>query len=354
MLRFVTFARRGALAILFFTLSSISPIRAAVQEPVAAAADAPPASDRDAFNAWLAEARAEALTRGIREATVARALDGLELVERVLERDRAQAEFTLSIEAYLKRRLTPTTVKTARRMAATHKRVLTEVGKAYDVDSRVLVAIWGLESNFGRFAGVRPTLPVLATLAWEGRRGPFFRQQFFDALTIVDRGDIALEDLKGSWAGALGQVQFMPSSYLAWAVDFDRDGDRDVWKSMPDVFASIANYLQQHGWKPGRWGYAVKIPKAAREKVAAVPARDTGCRAVRTLTQPRSLKDWRTLGVQMADGTKLPASPREASLLELDTRTYLVTGNYDALLAYNCANTYALSVALLADRLPRP
>ena len=119
---------------------------------------------------------------------------------------------------------------------------------------------------------------------------------------IVDRGDIELAKLKGSWAGALGQVQFMPSSYLASAVDFDKDGDRDVWASMPDVFGSIGNYLQQHGWTPGRWGYAVKIPDAAREKVISVPLRDEGCRAVRTLSQPRALKDWRTLGVRLASG----------------------------------------------------
>jgi len=352
----VTSARAGALAILISVLSlplTAAPVPGGGQEPAAAPDPSPPAIDRASFDAWLAAARAEALTRGVREVTVSRALDGLEPVERVLERDRSQAEFTLSIDAYLKRRLTPPTVKTARRMATTHKRVLAQVSKAYDLDSRVLVSVWGLESNFGRFAGVRPTLPVLATLAWEGRRGEFFRQQFFDALTIVDRGDIELADLKGSWAGALGQVQFMPSSYLASAVDFDKDGDRDVWKSMPDVFGSIANYLQQHGWTPGRWGYAVKIPAAAREKVAAVPMRDTGCRAVRALTQPRSLKDWRTLGVRLADGTPVPTSPRTASLLELDDRRYLVTANYEALLAYNCAHTYALSVALLSDRLPR-
>jgi membrane-bound lytic murein transglycosylase B len=307
--------------------------------------------DKEAFATWLAAVRAEALTRGVREVTVNAAFDGVEPVEQVLERDRSQAEFTLSLEDYLTRRLTKPTVRTARSMATKHKSVLARVGKAYGIDPRMLVAVWGLESNFGRFAGVRPTVPVLATLAWDGRRGDFFRQQLFDALTIVDRGDIELGKLKGSWAGALGQVQFMPSSYLAWAVDFDKDGDRDVWASMPDVFGSVGHYLQQHGWSPGRWGYAVKIPDAAREKVSAVPMRDTGCRALRTLSQPRALKDWRTLGVHLANGKPVPSSVREASLLEIEDRRYLVTANYEALLAYNCAHTYALSVALLADRL---
>ena len=235
------------------------------------------------------------------------AFDGVEPVDKVLERDRTQAEFTLSLDDYLKRRLTtPDGPRPRGRWPQDTRPVLERVGKAYGIDPRMLVAVWGLESNFGRFAGVRPTVPVLATLAWDGRRGDFFRQQLFDALTIVDRGDIALGKLKGSWAGALGQVQFMPSSYLAWAVDFDKDGDRDVWASMPDVFGSIGNYLQQHGWTPGRWGYAVAIPEAAREKVVTVPLRDEGCRAVRTLSQPRALKDWRTLGVTLANGKPCP------------------------------------------------
>jgi membrane-bound lytic murein transglycosylase B len=308
--------------------------------------------DRAAFAEWVEGARAEALTRGISQQTVDLALVNLEPVEKVLERDRTQAEFALSIEAYLKRRLTPGTVKIARQEAARHRVLLKKVGTAYGVDPRVIVAIWGLESNFGRFAGVRPTVPVLATLAWEGRRGEFFRQQLFDALTIVDRGDIEFDRLKGSWAGALGQVQFMPSSYLKWAVDFDGDGDRDVWSSPPDIFGSIGNYLREHGWSEGRWGYSAKVQEEARGRVATVPLRETGCRAVRGLSQPRALKDWRTLGVRRSSGQPVPASPREASLLEIDDRRYLVTANYEALLAYNCAHTYALSVALLGDRIP--
>jgi membrane-bound lytic murein transglycosylase B len=315
-------------------------------------ADPPAAVDRVAFAAWVETVRAEALTRGISPRTVDLALTGLEPVDRVLERDRSQAEFALTIDAYLNRRLTKATIRTARQEAVRHRAVLKKAGTAYGVDPRVIVAIWGLESNFGRFAGVRPTVPVLATLAWEGRRGEFFRQQLFDALTIVDRGDIEFDKLKGSWAGALGQVQFMPSSYLKWAVDFDGDGDRDVWSSPPDIFGSIGNYLQQHGWTPGRWGHGVRIPEQARGRVATVPLRDTGCRAVRGLSQPRALKDWRTLGVRRSAGQPVAASAQEASLLEIDDRRYLVTANYEALLAYNCAHTYALSVARLADRIP--
>jgi membrane-bound lytic murein transglycosylase B len=315
-------------------------------------AETEPAGDRPPFSVWLESLRAEALSRGISEKTLELALTAVEPVETVLERDRSQAEFTLSLEGYLKRRLTTPTVRIARREATRYRTLLRRVSAAYGVDPRVLLSVWGLESNFGRFAGVRPTVPVLATLAWDGRRGEFFRQQLFDALTIVDRGDIEFARLRGSWAGALGQVQFMPSSYLAWAVDFDNDGDRDVWSSPPDVFGSIANYLQQHGWTEGRWGYAVTVPDAANEKVLSVPMRDTGCRAARGLTQARALKDWRTLGIRLTNGQRVPASAREASLLLIENRAFLVTANYEALLAYNCAHTYALSVAMLADRIP--
>jgi membrane-bound lytic murein transglycosylase B len=348
MLYTVTFSRLALAA----TGAVLSGTLVLAQNPAPAEATSPPSIDRAAFAAWLTDVRAEALTKGISQATVDRALDGVEAVDKVLERDRTQAEFALDLEAYLRRRLTVSTIRTARRMSTQHKSVLGRVGKAYAVDPRVVVAIWGLESNFGRFSGVRPTVPVLATLAWDGRRGDFFRQQLFDALTILDRGYIELDRLKGSWAGALGQVQFMPSSYLAWAVDFDKDGDRDVWTSMPDVFGSIGHYLQQHGWSPGPWGFAVTVADEASAKVSTVPLREEGCRAVRALSQPRSLKDWRTLGVRLKNGKAVPASAAEASMLHIDKRRYLVTANYEALLAYNCANTYALSVALLSDRLP--
>lgn len=310
--------------------------------------------DVETFGPWLDEVRRDALARGIRPATVDRAFDGIAPVQRVLERDRAQAEFTLSLDAYLERRLGGGTVPVARRMMTRYRTLLRRVSSHYGVDARILVAIWGLESSFGRFTGVRPTIPVLATLAWDGRRGEFFRGQLLDALAIVDRGDIELGRLKGSWAGAMGQVQFMPSSYLAWAEDFDKDGRRDVWSSLPDVFASIANYLKGHGWVDRPWGFAVRVPDRARPAVAALPTRSSGCRAMRALTEPRTLGEWRRMGVLLAGGARLPDSSRPASLLEVEDRAYLVTPSYEALLAYNCAHAYALSVGLLADRLPKP
>ena len=304
------------------------------------------------FEEWLSELRIEAATRGIRGEILDQALADIQPVEQILERDRSQAEFTLDLEAYLKRRLTRETVKTAQAMYSRHRELLEKIGKQYGVSPRVLVAVWGLESNFGRFAGVRPTIPALVTLAYDPRRSTLFRAELLSALEILNRGDIELDRLKGSWAGALGQPQFMPSSYLEYAQDFDGDGRRDIWSSEADVFASVAYFLLKHGWTPkGTWGREVRVPAAVRAKAAAVPRRDTGCRAERAMTDPKPMSAWRRLGLRALNGAALPATAVSASLVQAGRRSFLLYANYDALLGYNCAHTYALSVGLLADRL---
>ena len=304
------------------------------------------------FEVWLAELRSEAETRGIRPEVLDRALTGLQPVAQILERDRTQAEFSFTLDGYLKRRLTPPTLRTARAMYKQHRALVTRVGQAYDVDPRLLVSVWGLESNFGRFAGVRPTIPTLATLAYDVRRGAMFRAELFNALEIVNRGDIELERLKGSWAGALGQPQFMPSSYLRYAQDFDGDGRRDIWTSPPDVFASVAFYLQQHGWRPNRlWGREVIVPAGLAATLDDLPRRTDGCRARREMSLPQPLTAWRKLGLKTVSRQPLPAAAVQASLIRDQSRAFLVYDNYEALLDYNCAHSYALSVALLADRL---
>jgi membrane-bound lytic murein transglycosylase B len=323
------------------------PPAAVGQEPAAPehAAGGPP------FSEWLAEFRVEALAQGVSEATFDRAFEGVEAQAVIVERDRTQTEKILTVDEYIARRVTPAVVRRARHMTRQHARVLREVEKAYGVPRQVLVAIWALESNFGRFSGVRPTIPALATLAWEGRRAAFFRSELLDALAILDRGDIPLQQMKGSWAGAMGQVQFMPSSYLRYAQDVDGDGRKNIWTSIPDVFGSIAFYLKEHGWESGLpWGYAVTLPdgeNGALEKLQR--PRDEGCGARRLLTASSPVTDWRRAGVVpvKAGVKRAPA----ASLLQAGERAYLVTGNYEALLAYNCAHSYALSVGVLADRI---
>jgi membrane-bound lytic murein transglycosylase B len=304
------------------------------------------------FKEWLNGVRDEALTRGIRVEIVDEALAGLEEpMPVVLERDRSQAEVVLPLETYVSRRLTRTIVRNARTKYAEHRTLLRQVSEKYGVPPQVIVAIWGIESNFGRFSGVRPTVPALATLAWDPRRSTFFRGELFDALEILNRGDITLPSLKGSWAGAMGQPQFMPSSYLRFAEDFDSDGRRDIWSSAPDVFASVANYLKGHGWTTGdRWGREVRLSGDLPQRVAAeIPRREGTCRATREMTVPVSLDDWQQKGVRLPGGGNLPKADRSASLVSGASRHFLVYGNYDVLLDYNCAHAYALSVGLLAD-----
>jgi membrane-bound lytic murein transglycosylase B len=302
------------------------------------------------FAEWLSGVRAEVLTRGIREEIVDQAFAGLdEPLALPLERDRAQSEATQTIEQYISRRMTPAGVRRGRAMMRQHRALLARVSRAYGVPVPVLVAVWGLESNYGRLSGAQPTIPVLATLAWDPRRSDLFRRELFGALDILNRGDIELEQMRGSWAGAMGQPQFMPSSYLAWAVDFDGDGRRDIWKSPEDIFASIGNYLKQHGWIAGRrWGREVTVP---RDTQIDAPARDGACRAMNDMAGPLPLDQWRALGVKLVGGGALPKADFPASLTSGTRRHFLVYDNYEALLSYNCAHAYALSVALLSDRL---
>jgi len=311
--------------------------------------------ERPTFDSWLDGVRQEALDRGIRPDTVNRAFDGLTPLEVVIERDRTQAETILTVDEYVRRRLTTRFVRTANEKAAAERRTLTRVGARYGVQPRFLLAVWGLESNFGRFSGVRPVVQALATLAWDGRRGTFFKSELMQALEIVDRGHIELGVMKGSWAGAMGQTQFMPSSYLKHAEDFDGDGHRDIWGSTPDVLASIANYLKNHGWKEGEtWGREVKLPRGREDElVAQVGLRANGCRAERDMTEPRQLAAWQKLGVRTVSGGALPRVDRDASLFRSGSRAWLVYANYEALLGYNCAHAYALAVGQLADRIRR-
>ena len=337
---------RYALIVVLVTCATVATARA--QDPAAI----PPGPALPPFDQWLSELRTEALSRGIRQDVVDAAFADIQPVDSILDRDRTQAEFSLDLTAYLKRRLTRPTVRTAQDMYTRHHSLLASVGKKYGVQPKIITAVWGLESNFGRFAGVRPTIPALATLAYDPRRATLFRNELFSALEMLNRGDIELERLKGSWAGALGQPQFMPSTYLKFSQDFDGDGVRDIWTSLADVFASIAFYLSEHGWTDKMsWGREVKVPKASLKAVQVLPRREEGCRAVRALTKPMSLKAWRKIGLRTTAGTPIPLAAIDASLVTDGARYFLVYPNYEALLAYNCATSYAISIGVLADRL---
>ena len=298
--------------------------------------------------------RTEALARGIRAETLDAALSTLaEPLLIVLERDRSQAEKELTLEQYVARRLTPKLIASGHEMLAAHRPVLDEVSERYGVPAEIIAAVWGIESNYGRFSGVRPTVAALATLAWDPRRSALFRSELFAALEILDHGDVEVSRMRGSWAGAMGQVQFMPSSYLQYAQDFDNDGRRDIWSSPPDVFASIANFLKGHGWQTGqRWGLEVGVDAQLAEPFAEQVERGGGsCQARRDMKAMRSMAEWQRLGVRLPSGKDLPASEPDAALVVGATRRFLVHANYDALLEYNCAHPYAISVGLLAGTL---
>jgi membrane-bound lytic murein transglycosylase B len=322
-------------------------------EPAAPTTQDPPAS-RPSFAEFLAGIRTDALARGIRQEVVDAALSNIEEpLPVVIERDRNQAETVLSLEKYLSGHVTAKVVGTGRQGLAMHREVLAQISDCYGVPPGIIVAIWGIESNFGRFSGIRPTIAALATLAWDPRRSAFFRGELFSALEILNSGDIDVGRMRGSWAGAMGQVQFMPSSYLKFAEDFDGDGHRDIWRSTPDVFASIANYLKGKGWTAGEpWGFEVKVPAAALTRIRADVARRAGtCQATRDMTVAQPMPEWQRLGVRLPAGGALSEKAPEAALVSGASRHFLVHHNYDALLEYNCAHSYAVAVGLLSGQI---
>ena len=318
----------------------------------AAAQSADQPAARPSFAEFLAGVKADALARGSRAEIVDQAFEDVEEPSAtVIERDRSQAEVVQTLEQYLSQRVTAKAVATGREMLEQHHDLLDEISATYGVPPSLLVSIWGFESNFGRFSGVRPTITALATLAWDPRRSTLFRAELFDALAILNRGDIDLASMKGSWAGAMGQPQFMPSSYLRFAEDYDGDGRRDIWSTPADIFASIANYMHGNRWTNGEsWGREVDVDTAARRRIVnEVERRNGSCQAKRDMTVALPAGRWRELGVRAANGAPLPDDTPDGALVTGESRAFLVFRNYDTLLEYNCAHSYAIGVGLLAN-----
>ena len=329
--------------------------------PAAPAASPAPAAepanfDRAAFNEFLEGVRKEAVEKGIKQDVIARALTGVEPVARILERDRNQAEFKLSFATYRDRVITPANIERGKRLREQHRELLGQVSQRYGVQPRFILAIWGIETRYGGVKADVPLFNSLATLAYDRRRSTYFRNELFSALQMLDRGYIDYNTLKGSWAGAMGQPQFMPSSYLAYAEDFDGDGRRDIWNNQGDVFASIANYLAKHGWSSAQtWGREVTLPAGLQSRLSEFARQGkSGCRAIDAMTEDKPLTEWARLGVRRADGGELPKVPLGAALVQPDGAggpSFLVYANYRSVLRYNCAHHYALTVSLLADRI---
>ncbi|KIH75895.1 membrane-bound lytic murein transglycosylase B [Geoalkalibacter ferrihydriticus] len=299
----------------------------------------------DEFSAWLQGFRDEASAAGISADLLEEAFADLEPLERVIELDRRQPEFVQPFHEYLERRVTDARVAEGREMMARHAASLNRVAEQYGVQPRFIVALWGLESNYGRHTGSFSVIQSLATLAYEGRRGAFFRNELLHALKIVDAGHIPLARMTGSWAGAMGQAQFMPSTFSNFAVDGDGDGRIDIWHSIPDVFASAANYLSRHGWQDDQtWGRPVRLPRGFDADLAGLDKR-------------ARLSQWQQLGVRRLDGRALPTRDLQASLIipeGVDGPAYLVYDNFRVLLRWNRSNVFAVSVGTLADLLAAP
>jgi membrane-bound lytic murein transglycosylase B len=295
----------------------------------------------DSFSAWLAGVRQQAAAGGISAHTLDQALGGLKPMQDVLEKERKQPEFTLTFEQYLAKVATDKRVAKGREMMAQHGALLEKVGAAFGVQPRFIVAFWGVESDFGQTTGGYPVVDALATLAYGSARKNMFRKELLDALQILDQGHISIGLMTGSWAGAMGQCQFMPSSFRRYAVDFDGDGRRDIWTSQADVFASIANYLASLRWRADQnWGREVRLP-------AKFDARLIG------LKTDRPIAEWQRLGLRGPDGAPLPKSDMRASLVAPDGprgKAYLVYPNYKIIMKWNRSTFFATSVGLLADR----
>jgi lytic murein transglycosylase len=312
---------------------------AAARAPAQAAADA--ATPEQAFARWVAGFRETARAQGIDDATLDAAFDGVRFLPRVIERDQAQPEFTRTVWDYLDAAVTPQRIAAGRDQLLAHRAEADAAAARHGVPPAVVVAIWAMESNYGANYGDVPTIDALATLGFEGRREAWARGQLLAALKILKAGDIDRAHLVGSWAGAMGQTQFLPSTFLAYAEDADGDGRRDIWGSLADVMASTANFLAHSGWQPGQpWGTEVKLP----------PGFDAG-RADASLRQ--SAAQWAAEGVQAMDGAPLPGLADAAVLLPAGVRgpAFLVGPNFRAILRYNNSTSYALAVALLAQRL---
>jgi lytic murein transglycosylase len=313
--------------------------------PAPAPATAPAASEElpvdQRFAAWVSNFRASMQGAGFDEATLQAAFDGVQYQQRVVELDRAQPEFTRPVWQYLDSAVSPQRVQLGQQKLAELRAPVDAAAARYGVTPGVLVAIWGIESNFGGNYGNTPTIDALATLAFDGRRESWARSQLQAALKILQSGDIARTQMIGSWAGAMGQTQFLPSAFLAYAVDGDGDGRRDLWGSTPDVMASTANFLASSGWRAGEpWGVEVQLPGGF----------DVG----RADPQTRQASaQWGTEGVRAIDGAPLPEIADAAILLPAGARgpAFLVGNNFRTLLRYNNSNNYALAVSLLAQRI---
>jgi membrane-bound lytic murein transglycosylase B len=331
--RFFASASRLAAALLLLWALPIMPAQAEMNS----------ASADPQFRAFVESLWPQAKARGVHRATFDQAFRDMSEDPSVLALTHKQPEVTKTLAQYLAGAVSDIRVETGRAKAQEWKSVLARADRTYGVDPAIILGVWGLESNFGSRMGDRSTIRCLATLAFAHYRGDYFRRELIAALQILEEGHVAAANMQGSWAGAMGQTQFMPSSFKAYAVDFDGDGRKDIWRDVADALGSTAHYLRKHGWKAGEpWGYEVALPADAAARLAG--------------SREHPLAFWSQQGLTRIDGRPLPAKSSASLLIPAggNGSAYLVTHNFKVIKTYNNSTSYALGVALLGERIVKP
>ena len=295
------------------------------------------------YPVWLEKFKIRAEKSGISKKTIDETLNQVKIIPRVVELDRNQPEFRLTLSQYLNNVVSKK--RTQKGISKTRENwiLLENVSKEYKVQPRFIIALWGIETDYGRISGGFPVIDSLVTLAYDGRRGRYFSKELLNALKIIDEGHISYEEMKGSWAGAMGQTQFMPSSFLSYAEDYNNDGKKDIWKTKEDALASAANYLSKLKWDNNEtWGREVIVNDnfyLTDEEL--------------TLKNKKKINEWQTLGVRRIDGTDLPKNNIEGYLIKINDnnkmRYFLVYKNFKKILKWNTSNYFAIAVGILSD-----
>lgn len=295
------------------------------------------------FGMWLSEFKAEARAQGISQATIDEAFTGTAPIARIIELDRKQPEGTKTLSEYLEGAVNMTRIVQGKEMLVNNAELLAKVEATYGVDKEVIVALWGIETNYGENTGNFSVVTALATLAYDGRRSDYFRTELLNALRIIDADHIEASAMDGSWAGAMGQCQFMPTSFLKYAVDFNQDGKRDIWSTQADVFASIANYLKSEGWqKDVPLALPINLPTGFDETLADIKT-------------TRSLREWKAMGITYNDDSPLPDSDDQVSVIlvgrDVDAVPYIVYDNFKVILKWNKSRYFATAVDMLSEEI---
>jgi len=326
-------------------------------QTVAAAAAVVPAQvsvDKGSFEHYAASLKQEALSKGYSKTLINEVFASLKHYKSAVVADKKQPEFTETLDTYLPKRISKQRIALARKYYKEHQQELEIIGQKYGVQPRFIVALWGLESSFGKIMGNYSVPSALATMAYDGRREAFFKTEFFLALDILQQGHVKLADMKGSWAGAMGQSQFMPSAFMSYAQDGDGDGHINIWQSRLDALASIANYLKTRGWDDSQtWGREVKVPKDFDfSYVIPKGSKDRTQWLQWWAKSERSLAAWQNLGVRTTEGKALPKRDLKAALVMPDDeqgRVFLAYTNYQTLMHWNRSYYFVTSVGYLAD-----